>query len=373
MNTDMVDSNQGGKKSRLGDFVGSFGLGYILAIALIGVPIIVAGAWKIIANTRFLDLLMSSGIISYTDMDFGFIKGIPDLGDYLKSQDAIDERLVIICFCIYFAFYLIKALQFHSIARVYGLKGSFGQHLRAFIYGLGINRLLPFQAGDVATVSALEGQGEDPRKASSVLYVQDMFVWWEIAFFLFVGLIFTGWGMTVAQTVPAVIFFGVLYYITRTARANRGSERGINLQILRGLANDPFLLIKLGLLSLFAFFLDEITPFVTSQAFTSDYVHINIPFLVIEAGVVSGYIASRIPITPGCVGQFEFGFVTALVMGGIALPEAITLAILDGLIRHASAMILFLVVKIWHGVETNMGLVFDRYSGNVPELPVEKQ
>ncbi|MBW1787284.1 MAG: flippase-like domain-containing protein [Deltaproteobacteria bacterium] len=329
------------------------------------------------SSTRLLDLLMSAGVIAYTDMDYGFIRGIPNLGDYLKSQDAVDGRLVIICFCIYFGFYLVKAAQFHTIARAYGLKGSFGRHARAFLYGVGLNRLLPYNAGDIGVVSALEGQGEPRERAASVIYAQDMFVWFEIAFFLFLGLVLTGWGMTFAQTLPALIFFGALYFITRKARSNQGPEArdngGAYKRILHGLANDPWLLVKLGVLSLFAFFLDDITPFVTSQAFTSQYVHLNVPFLIIQAGVVSGYIASRVPITPGCIGQFEFGFGTALVMGGVALPEAITIAILDGMIRHGSGLILFMVVKIWHGVETDLRTVLDTFAGRTGGAPAKAQ
>jgi len=273
---------------------------------------------------------------------------------------------------IYISFFLVKALQFHNIARFYGLKGSFGQHTRAFLYGVGLNRLLPYNAGDVAIVSALEGQGEDRHKAASVIYVQDKFVVFEIICFLALSLVLTGWGMTVSQILPSIVFFCILYYLTSHARVsgagNPGSNQKGNIQsIWQILADSPGFLIKLSVISLFAFFLDDITPFVTSQAFTGQYVHLNVPFLVIQGGVVAGYIASRVPITPAGIGQFEFGFGTALMMGGVAMPEALTIALLDGLIRNTAALVLFAIVKIWYGVETNMRLVLNIFNGTAPE------
>lgn len=354
----------------LSNLVASFGLGYLLCIALVVVPVLMAGIWKIIANTRFLDLLMSSGIVAYTDMDFGFIRGIPDLSDYLKSQDAVDGRLVLICFAVYLGFYLTKAVQFHGIARLYRLKGSFGQHAGAFFYGTGLNRLLPYNTGDLATVAALEAKGEPRQRVAGALYVMDMFVCFEILVFFTIGLLLTGWRSAFSQSLPALVFFATLYYVTKSSRTPRrigdGGPRSSTL-ILRALADEPLTLVKLAALSLLAFFLDDITPFITSQAFTSQYVHLNVPFLVIQAGVVSGYIACRVPITPGCIGQYEFGFATALVLGGSALPEAITIALLDGLIRHTTAMILFVIVKLKNGVAVDLRTVLATFMGLVPE------
>jgi len=59
--------------------LGSFGFAYVFCILLIVTPVFMAGIWTIIANTRLLDLLMNSGIIAYTDLDYGFIRGIPNL------------------------------------------------------------------------------------------------------------------------------------------------------------------------------------------------------------------------------------------------------------------------------------------------------
>jgi uncharacterized membrane protein YbhN (UPF0104 family) len=346
-------------------------------IALILIPVILAGPWRILANTRLLDPLMDAGVISYTDMDQGFIRGIPDITDYLRSQEDVAWNLVLLCAVIYLGFYVIKSVQFHNIGKLYGLKGGYSDHARAYFYGLGINRLLPFNAGDVATVSVCHGQGSRARAAASTLYVQDMFVWFEIAFFFALGIILTGWSQAFGQSLMAIIFFAALYFITRSARPSHmvtgkdGKPVRASLRAFLTLANDPLLLVRLGCLSLLAFFLDDITPYVTSQAFTEGKVMLNVGFLVIQGGVVAGYIASRPAITPGGIGQFEFGFATALVATGLALPDAISIALLDGAIRHSVAFVLFFSVKLSKGVETNFRTVLDRLLGRVVDVDDE--
>lgn len=143
------------------------------------------------------------------------------------------------------------------------------------------------------------------------------------------------------------------------------------LSILRALADQPLVLVKLALLSLLAFFLDDITPYITSQAFTSGPVILNVPFLVIQGGVVAGYIASRTPITPGGIGQYEFGFGSALFMAGVGFDVAIAITLLDGFLRHAVALLMFATVRFGFGVETDMRSVLTQFIRPVTETNIE--
>jgi len=222
--------------------------------------------------------------------------------------------------------------------------------------------------GDLGSVAALEGQGESREKASTVLYTQDLFIWLEIACFFVLGIVLAGWDTSILQVFPAAIFFGVLYFITRPGQRKKAladvpGGGPLPVAIIRGLCTNPLLWVWLVALSLLAFFLDDVTPYIISQAFTEGPVILNVPFLVIQGGVVAGYLASRIPITPGTIGQFEFGFGTALLMSGVDLNVAIAIIIIDGLIRHGVAISLFVIVKVFYGVEAKLSSVFELFMG----------
>ena len=77
-------------------------------------------------------------------------------------------------------------------------------------------------------------------------------------------------------------------------------------------------------------------------------------------GVVAGYIARQVPITPGGIGQWEWGFAAALYMGGVGLPEVATIAILESLMRHGTGVLLFGFVTLWKRSRTSIQDVVPR-------------
>jgi uncharacterized protein (TIRG00374 family) len=126
---------------------------------------------------------------------------------------------------------------------------------------------------------------------------------------------------------------------------------------LLALWREPRTLGRLSLLGLVAFGLEDIAAYVIAMAFTGDRVIIDVPFGVLLMGVVGSYIARLIPVTPGGIGQFEWGFALALYWGGLGFPECVTLAVLDNLIRYATGSFLGGAVIVSHGVETNWSKV----------------
>lgn len=350
---------------------GAFVFAYVFCVLLVGYGIYNGGIWVILSNTRVLDTLIDAGIIAYTDQQMGLIDGLPDLGLYFLSQEPIHWQVLGFVAVLYTAFYLLKMVQFHSIARFYGLKGSIGAHARAFFYGQGIGRILPYGGGDLAVISALEGQGEDARSSSSVVFVQDLFVWFEIITFFIVGILLTGWEMSFLQALWPVVFFAILWYATRgirhdPVRAEKFDSKDARKRIVAALATQPALLIRLCLLSLVCFFFDDLTPYLTSQALSSGELILHVPFLVVQGGVVGGYIASRIPITPGGIGQFEFGFGMALMMAGTGFGTSMTIILVDGVFRHGVPLAMFAFTRIWHGIETSLPRVLDHFVQSKP-------
>ncbi len=355
-------------------FVGSYLISYVLVLLLLGSLVYYAGVWNVLANTRLLDLFVSSGIIGYHDLHLGIVEGVPDHKFFLYSQDPIDWRLVGLVAAFYFLFWGIKAVQFHGIARFLGMKGDGGQHSRAFFYGVGLNILCPFRLGNAGMVSSCEAQGEDPKLAGTAVYTQEIFILFEVAVFALLGLALNGWSTWLGQLLWALIILAVAYSLTRPALIGgvlipgqaTSSQRKM---ILRRLFEDPKVLTGLALLSLLAFLIDDITPYLISQAFTTDFVILNVTFPVIQMGVVAGYIARQVPLTPGGIGQWEWGFAGALYMGGVGLPEAATIAILESLMRHGTGVLMFGAVTLLKGSKTSIRETLPKVLGPAGTVP----
>ncbi len=352
-----------------GDLVGSFALSYLFAALLIASLLYFAGVWEVLANTRFLDFLIRVGVVKYHDKMVGFIEGVPDHKHYLKSQTPIDWLLVVVAAGVFVLFWGIKSWQFHGVARFYGIVGSLGQHARAYLYGLGINRFFPFRLGDVGTVATLNGQGHRWDRATAVVFTAELFVIFEIAVFGVIGLIALGWMPWLAQIFWPLVIVGGLYLWVRKGRSDaeelpeRAWFRHARIAV-RSIAGDPGILAKLCVLSLLAFALEDIAAYVIANAFG-----MGVDFYVLLMGLVGAYIARLIPLSPGGVGQFEWGFAAGLYFGGIGLPEAATIAILDNLIRYVTGTLVLGSLLLRYRVETNLRLVLDVFTGLRPAAP----
>ncbi len=349
----------------------AFAFGYLLAIALLAALLHNGGIWNVLANTRLLSPLIDGGIIALTDADSGLLvpEGVPDLEFYVASQDHVDWLLVGLAGLLFVGIWSLRAVQFHGLARFAGLEGGFGDHARAFFYGHGLARLLPYRAGDVGTAAALEGQGVPLERAAQVIDLGRGFIVFEVVVFALIGLLSQGvttWAGEIFW--PSLILLGA-YLLTRRgrSRAERRAARQERLTearlMLRALASRPRLLLRLAALSLLTFFLVELVAYTIAQAFTSANVIINVEFGVILMGVVGGYVATLIPVTPGGIGQWEWGMASALYVGGLGFPECVTLAVLVTVVRYVAGGLLFAALMLGPGVETSIGRVLDLYGG----------
>jgi len=359
-------AGEGGSQAKrpLSDLLGSYFLSYILAATLLFSLVWTAGIWNVLANTRLLDLFISSGLIRYHDVHLGLVDGLPNAELFLYATDPIDWRLAGIVVAMYFLFWGVRALKFHGIARVMGMQGSLGENGTAFLYGGGLNILFPFKVGNAATALSCEGRGYSRETANTVIYTQELFILFEITVFGLLGLALNGWTTWFGELFWALVILGVAYLMLKPALASGVFLPGqasweIKKGILGRLFQNPRMLATLCGLALFAFLIDDVTPYFISQAFTTDFVILNVPFPVIQMGVVSGYIARQVAITPGGIGQWEWGFAMALYMGGVGMPEAATIALLESVIRNGTALILFGIVVFWKGARTTAREAFD--------------
>lgn len=330
---DLESSDGRGSHGRASGNVGwSILLSYLLAALAVWSLIYGAGFWNFVANTRLLDLMIRSGIVMLHDGQQGLIEGLPSLSFYVKSQDPIDWGLLVLATAMLLAFLGIKSLQFHSIARLLGIDGPFGAHLRAYLYGRGINRFIPFNLGDVAAASALEGQGAPLERAAAAVLISKMFVVFEVVVFALVGVVYLGWTAWLQQIVWALVILAGVYVFTHRLRRPSDLRRtGVwpaAQTAFRLVGQHPASLARLAVLSLVAFAMEMGAIYAITQAFTSENVILNIPFSVIMMGLVAGYVARMFRVTPGGIGQFEWGFAAALYLGGVGIPEAVTAALL---------------------------------------------
>jgi hypothetical protein len=349
-----------------------FLLSYLIAIVAIYQLILSGGVWNLLGITRLLYPLSQSGIIAVTDADEGFFHGLPDPKYYAFAHDPVSWGLVALAALLFVAVWALKSLQFDMLARFCGAEGSYGSHARAYLYGRGVNRILPFDAGKVAGASALEGQGVPIARAAQVVWLAGLFIVFETVSYALYGLFSVGINRWLSMLAWPLIILAASYLFVRTTKREAGGPREWFLkarQGIRAINSQPGLLLRLALISLLAFFLIEVAAYVISQAFTGSFVIINVAFKIVMMGVVGGYIARLIPVTPGGIGQWEWGFATAVYAGGLGMPESVALAVLVTLVRYVTGGLLMAILLMTRGVETSLPRVLDLY--NRPVEPAE--
>jgi len=350
------------RRHSVGGLVSAFGLSYLFGAFLLVSLFYAFGTWDILAGSRLLDLLIRVGIVKYHDQNLGFIEGVADHKYYLTSQTPVDWLLVFFAGLLFLGFFAVKTLQFDGAVRHFGAKGTLGQNGRAYLYGLGLDRWFPFGLGRVGTHTALTSRGATDEQSRNVLFATGLFVLLEISLFAIFGLLGEGWGPWVGQVVWGAFVFTFLYLWVRRppgasvrsiARAWTGRAR----EVLGSLSSDPPVLAKLCALSLIAFALEDVAAYVIANAFG-----IGVQFPVIVMGLGAGYVARLIPLSPGAIGQYEWGFAVALVLGGVGAPEAATLAILDNLLRYLVGTVVFGSITFWYGADTTFRTVLSTFS-----------
>ncbi|MCH8813085.1 MAG: flippase-like domain-containing protein [Gemmatimonadetes bacterium] len=360
----MSSESADGKTRRrgVGRLVSAFSLSYLFGAFLLVSLFYAFGTWDVLAGSRFLDLLIRVGIVKYHDQNLGFVEGVADHKYYLTSQTPVDWLLVFFAGLLFLGFFAVKTLQFDGAARHFGAKGTLGQNGRAYLYGLGLDRWFPFGLGRIGTHTALTSQGSTDEQSRNVLFATGLFILFEISLFAIVGLLGEGWGPWAGQVVWGAFVFALLYLWVRRppgasvrsiARAWTGRAR----EVLGSLASDPPVLAKLCALSVIAFALEDVAAYVIANAFG-----IGVEFSVIVMGLGAGYVARLIPLSPGGIGQYEWGFAVALVLGGVGAPEAATLAILDNLLRYLVGAVVVGSVIFWYGVDTTFRRVLSTFS-----------
>lgn len=340
----------------------SYVLAYVTAAALLAGLLHAGGVWDVLAHTRALDVLVRTGVVALTDADAGWIQGVPDLDQYRRARDAIDWPmlgLAALVFCVYWA---VKSWQFHLLSRFAGAAGDAGQHARAYLYGLGVNRVLPFDLGDVATAEALEAGGSSRRPAVRAPFLAHTMTVVEVVVFAAIGLWAVGLTSWLAMLFWAVVILGVAWFLIRPDhfRTRDGGYLRTVARSVRALGASPTAGSRILALSMVAFLLEDVAAYVITQAFTSDNVILNVDNKVLLMALVAGYVARLASFTPGGIGQFEWAFAAALYAGGVGFPEAVTIAVLDNVIRYVTGTAVMLAMTVRYRSGTSIRRVLVR-------------
>jgi uncharacterized membrane protein YbhN (UPF0104 family) len=340
-------------------------LPYLVAALALGLLVHFGGIWNVLANTRLLDVLGRGGIIAITDADQGLVAGIPDTELYVAATQPIDWELLLVAALLLLLAWGMKAAEFHGLCRFVGLEGSLGQHARAWFYGHGVNRLLPYEIGQVAKAEVLEAQGADPVRATQAIHLSTVLWLFQLGAVALYCLLTVGFATFTSMLGWAVVILVVAYLMVRPERAEARAGRRDALKgavaALRVLAQQPLFLARLFLLGVATILLVDAAAYAVSQAFTTTVVILNVEGDQLLVAVVAGYVARLVQFTPGGLGQWEWGFAAALYVGGLGFPEAATLALLMTFFRYVTGGLAFAAVTLGYGVETNLRRVLGRF------------
>jgi hypothetical protein len=325
-----------------------------------------AGPWDVIAQTRVLSLLIDAGVIPLSEDDPGIGSGVPSVHVWIQSQEPVIWRLVIFAVLLFVTVSILKSLQFHYILKSEGIKGNAGEHFRIYLFGNAISRLLPFRAGEASWAAALiEKQQASPEQVARVISVFKGFAIFELVSFSLIGLLLMEVFMWALSLLPPLIILSLCWLLMRRVNGSGSStiaRLSKTFNEIVSMTNQPQLLVRLILLSLVSFFLVEFASYIVPQAFATlvvriisnelGYVVLTPPILIMA--VIGGYIARLVQVTPGGIGQFEWGMVLTMAINGLPFTSAVVATFLICGVRYLSGLVLFVGLLLGYGAQASM-------------------
>lgn len=358
-----------GGRGLFGPIALAWGIAAFLLIELVRA----GGFWQVSANTRILDVLVRTGVVRLTDTQIGLIGTIRDVRYYVQSNDYIDYNVLVLAVVLLLAAIWLRSLLFHTLARFTGIRGSFGQHARAYIYGHLFSRIYPFGIGDVAGASVLEAQGATAERAAQVAYLSSFFAVVPVVGFAVYAIIALGYLQWLGIIAGPLVLLAAAYWMVRAVPgADVGPptlrQRAVRAaDTLRSLESERWVALGMVALSGLAFLCSALAVYLIAQAFTTNFVQIIISFPLAVLALAGAYLASAVKVTPGGLGQWEWGFTVVLWAAGVNMADAVSLALLCTFFRYLTGGVVWLVTQLTRGCESDTRRVLDRARGRVVE------
>ena len=360
MNTMVNDGNTHMSEKSLPErLLGALALPWVACVTLLSFLAIAGGLWNLVANTRVLNLMIEGGVVRFHDKQIGPIDGVPELKYFIASQDPVAWPLLalaIICMCV---FWTLKGFQLGHLVRKAGGDSDALDTFRLYFVSQAREPWLPMRAGDQAIASELAAAGANESVQAAALDNVRLIAVAELAFFSIVSLAFLGWTGWLEQAFWGLFILLVAYWATRSASGwgMAIDYTGAVQRAFRPMTDKPLVFLGIFALSAVAFFAEHVGVYLLSQAFTSTHVIINIEFPVFLMALVAGNIARLIPVTPGGLGQFEWGFAMAIYLSGTGMPEAVTIAIMFAVLRYLGGALFGLLIGARHAAKTSFSSI----------------
>jgi uncharacterized membrane protein (UPF0182 family) len=312
-----------------------------LAAAVITWLVTIAGAWEVAANSRVLNLLLRSGIVQLTDMDAGYVAGVPDVDLFLRSRDAIDWLPLVVATALIVGALAVRAARARAVTGA--IVGS-SRHLRVLRIHLRAQaaaRFVPFGLEQEHERNALNAGVTSSERVSAAIQLQRHASGVELAVYAVVALALIGFRPWIEALAWASVILAIAVLLGRPSggrRQRRLLRRRRVASALASLRRRPVDSVLIVTTTLVALPLEELAAYLTVQALSSQHVILGgaTPSVLLLA-IVAGKLAAWRAVTPGGLGQYELAMAAALVTTGQGVAEAVTITLAFTAVRYLAA------------------------------------
>ena len=282
---------------------------------------------------------------------------------------------------VYGLSWYFRTWRLSIMTRAMGKKISFADLFKLHISGYALNVLLPGKLGDVATVGYLRLYGMSGIKSVALilqtrildlLAINLLLVMFWLGFitnptplwfgvFIMISLIFSGAPFLLILDKKRVFSRWFLRDFKRKTIKRIASKVNDLYLSFHQIISDKRQLAVTVLLSTVIWFIEGLTCYIIAISTGA-----KITLAQCVCAVCVGNISKILPFTPGGVGIYESFMVVTLGMNGVILKQAVTISILDQLIKKGFNLLLGLPATTAIGI--NMGKLF-RGNTNGAKLP----
>ena len=292
-----------------------------------------------------------------------------DIDYFVDKMSNMSESLLIVSIIIYTISWIFRILRLKIVTLYFKVDISLKNLFKLNISGYALNVILPAKIGDVARVLYLKSYGMKIEESlASIIFVRILDL--MAVGLLAMSFIFIGFKVPIINKYASLLIgscllisLGLIIFkkIISLSYILDVIENKITLKFTKGLVkigkgmhvglSDLFsihrILIKCVLFSLSIWFFEILTCY-----FVALSLNIYVPIFFMIFGIAIANIAKIIPGTPGGIGLYEGIVVIVFSAANVGYNDALSIAILDHLIKNLFIVILGIPITSMIGFET---------------------